>query len=90
MATLKLTHVNRELELDFVREFSVGGQLDNLSVDDRRERIRTAIYAQQLMHEPFRDSGIDYASAYERCYGQRLEKRRAARPEPKPENTDEF
>jgi hypothetical protein len=82
-----LTRVDPELELDFVREFSVRGQLENLSIDNRRERIRIAIYTQQLMHKPFRDSGIDYATAYERCYKQPLEMRRHPRPKPAPENT---
>jgi hypothetical protein len=85
-----LVRVDHDLELDFVREFSVGGQLENLSIDDRRERIRTAIYAQQLMHKSFRDSGIDYATAYQRCYGQPLEMRRHPRAKPKPENTDDL
>ena len=84
-----LVSVDHDLELDFVREFSVGGKLENLSIDDRRERIRTAIYAQQLMHKPFRDSGIDYATAYQRCYNQPLEMRRHPRPKPNPENTDD-
>jgi hypothetical protein len=36
----KLKQVDRELELDFIREFSAGGELlRGLSVDDRRERI---------------------------------------------------
>jgi hypothetical protein len=82
-----LVRVDHDLELDFVREFSVGGQLENLSIDDRRERIRTAIYAQQLMRKPFRDSGMDYATAYQRCYSQPLEMRRQPRPKP-PGNTD--
>jgi hypothetical protein len=85
-----LVRVDHDLELDFVREFSVGGQLGNLSIDDRRDRIRTAIYAQQLMHKPFRDSGIDYATAYQRCYSQPLEMRRHPRAKPKPENTDDL
>jgi hypothetical protein len=84
-----LVRVDPDLELDFVREFSVGGQLENLSIDDRRERIRVAIYTQQLMHKPFRDGGIDYATAYEHCYGQPLERRRDLRLKPKPENTDD-
>jgi hypothetical protein len=85
-----LVRVDPDLELDFVREFSVGGRLEHLSIDERRERIRTAIYAQQLMHKPFRDSGIDYATAYERCYGQPLERRRDPRPKLKTENTDDL
>ncbi len=85
-----LVCVDHELEIDFVREFSVGGQLENLSIDDRRERIRTTIYAQQLMHKPFRDSGFDYATAYQRCYNQPLEMRRHPRIKSKSENTDDL
>jgi hypothetical protein len=74
-----LTRVDADIELEFVREFSVGGRLQGLSTDDRREHIRVAIYAQQLMHKPFRDTGLTYLQAYEQCYGQPLEMRRAPR-----------
>jgi hypothetical protein len=75
-----LTHFDRELELDFIREFAVGGQLINSSsADSRRERIRVAIYGSKLLHEPFRDTGMDYAQAYQRCYGRPIEMRRTER-----------
>jgi hypothetical protein len=58
--TTCLMHLDRDLELDFIREFAVGGELlKGSSVDDRRERIRVAIYARNLLHQPFRDSGMD-------------------------------
>ena len=39
-----IKHIDRELELDFIREFATGGEsLKGLSVDNRRERIRVAI-----------------------------------------------
>jgi hypothetical protein len=80
--------VDRNLELDFIREFSVGGELlKGSSVDDRRERIRVAIYGHHLLHKPFRDSGMDYEQAYQRCYGRPIEMRRTVRHEPKPETT---
>jgi hypothetical protein len=57
--TTCLMHLDRDLELDFIREFAVGGELlKGSSVDDRRERIRVAIYARNLLHQPFRDSGM--------------------------------
>jgi hypothetical protein len=69
-------HVDPHLELDFIREFSVNGDLvKDLSADDRRERIRVLIYTKDLVHKPFRDSGLDYAQAYERCYGRPIEMR---------------
>ena len=35
-----LMHLDRDLELDFIREFATGGEsLKGLSVDGRRERI---------------------------------------------------
>jgi hypothetical protein len=81
-----LMHADRDLELDFIREFAVGGVLLNgSSVDDRRERIRVAIYGRNLLHEPFRDSGMDYGQAYHRCYGRPIEMRRTVRHEPKSE-----
>ena len=45
----KLEHVDGELELDFIREFSTGGELlKGLCEDNRREHIRVAIYTQKL------------------------------------------
>jgi len=79
-----LVQVNRELELDFIREFAVGGELFNgTNIEDRRERIRLAIYRQDLVHKPFRDSGSDYAQAYRNCYGRPIEMRRICRQEAK-------
>ncbi len=82
----KLTQVDRELELDFIREFSAGGELlRGLSVDDRRERIRVAIYTQKLPHMLFRDGPMTYAEAYAECFGRPLEMRRIVRHQPKSE-----
>ncbi len=70
---------DRDLELDFIREFAVGGDLKDSRSDDRRERIRLAIYGRNLLHEPFRDSGLDYGQAYQRCYGRPIEMRRTVK-----------
>jgi hypothetical protein len=78
--------VDRELELDFVREFATGGELlMELGVDGRRERIRVAIYTEKLAHMLFRDGPMTYADAYAECYGLPLEMRRTVRREPKAE-----
>jgi hypothetical protein len=85
----ELKHVDRELELDFIREFSTGGELlKGLSVDNRRERIRLAIYTQKLPHMLFRDGPMTYAEVYAECFGRPLEMRRAVRPQPKSEATE--
>jgi hypothetical protein len=77
-------HVDPDLELDFVREFSTGGELlQSLSVDSRREHIRVAIYTHKLVHALFRDGPMTYAEAYSECFGRPLEMRRTVRPEPK-------
>jgi len=72
---------DQDLDLQFIREFAVGGDLLGGSINDRRERIRVAIYRRNLLHVPFRDSGMDYGQAYERCYRQPIEMRRAVRDE---------
>ena len=60
-----LKAVDQDLELDFIREFSTGGELlKGLSVEIRRERIRVAIYTQKLPHLLFRDGPMTYAEAY--------------------------
>jgi hypothetical protein len=79
-----LRHVDRDLELDFIREFSTGGEsLQGLSADVRRERIRVAIYSHKLAHMLFRDGPMTYAEAYAECFGRPLEMRSAVRREPK-------
>ena len=84
-SAMPLTRIDRDLELDFIREFAVGGETLKCSSDDRRERIRVAIYRCNLLHEPFRDSGMDYGLAYQRCYGRPIEMRRTVRHGPKSE-----
>ena len=82
----KLTDLDRDLELDFIREFAAGGEsMKGRSADDRRERIRIAIFVQKLVHTPFRDGPMTYAEAYQQCYGRPLEMRRTVRHEPKSE-----
>jgi len=84
-----LMHLDPDLELDFIREFAVGGELSRGSnVDDRRERIRLAIYGSNLLREPFRDSGMNYGQAYQRCYGMPIEMRRAVRHRPETKQGD--
>jgi hypothetical protein len=77
-------HVDRVLEMDFIREFATGGELlMGLGVDVRRERIRVAIYTLKLVHLLFRDGPMTYAEAYAECFGRPLEMRSHVRPEPK-------
>jgi hypothetical protein len=79
-----LVYVDRDLELDFIREFTTGGELlKGLSVDARRERIRVAIYTHKLAHTLFRDGPMTYAEAYAECFGRPLEMRSTVRHEPK-------
>jgi hypothetical protein len=83
-----LKQVDRDLELDFIREFSTGGELlKGLSEDNRREHIRVAIYTQKLPHMLFRDGPMTYAEAYTECFGWPLERRSAARDQSKSEAT---
>ena len=81
-----LMHLDRDFELDFIREFAAGGELiEGLSADDRRERIRVAIFVHKLAQMLFRDGPMTYAEAYQRCYGRPIEMRRTARNEPESE-----
>jgi hypothetical protein len=75
-----LTYVDPDLELDFIREFAIGGELPiGLSADTRRERIRVAIYTHKLAHMLFRDGPGTYAETYAECFGQPLEMRSVKR-----------
>jgi hypothetical protein len=83
-----LKHVDRDLELDLIREFFTGGELlKGLGEDNRREHIRVGIYTQKLPHMLFRDGPMTYAEAYAECFGRPLERRSAAREQPKLEGT---
>ena len=80
----KLKPVDLDLELDFIREFTTGGELLlGMSVDRRREHIRVAIYTHKLVHTLFRDGPMTYAEAYAECFGRPLEMRSIARRESK-------
>ena len=69
-----------DLEMEFIREFAVGGMLHRgTTVRDRREHIRAAIYKGNLLHKPFRETGVSYAQVYERCFGARIEIRTGVR-----------
>jgi hypothetical protein len=74
-------YADADIELEFIREFSVAGNNIGtvLGSEDRRDRIRLAIYAAQLHDKPFRDAGMTYAAAYRQCYGRELEMRRRPR-----------
>lgn len=68
--------------MEFIREFAVGGELmrgKGLTAADRSERIRVAIYTHHLVNAPFRDTGMTYAQAFQRCYGRPIEMRRKPR-----------
>jgi hypothetical protein len=85
----KLKQVDRDLELDFIRQFSTGRELlIGLTDDNRRERIHVAIYTHKLPHTLFRDGPITYAEAYAECFGQPLEMRSVVRQQPKSEATE--
>jgi hypothetical protein len=78
-----LMGVDPDLELDFIREFATGGQImKDISAEDRRERIRVAIYVKKLAHMLFRDGPMTYAEAYANCFGRPIEMRRTVRTEP--------
>lgn len=72
---------DQDIELAFIREFSVlGNSIGSvLSSEDRRERIRIAIFANNLHDKIFRDTEMTYATAYRKCYGKALEMRRYPR-----------
>jgi hypothetical protein len=72
---------NADIEMSYIREFATGGVLlgSNLSSEDRRERIRTAILMSGKAHRPFFDSGLTYGQAYQRLYGRPLDMRKRPR-----------
>jgi hypothetical protein len=66
--------VREDFELACIREFSHSGlQLGaEVSRDERRERIRAAIFRENKAHLCWRDSELTYAQVYYQAYGQAL------------------
>jgi hypothetical protein len=73
-----------EIELSFVREFSVAGNSIGMTASrtERRERVRQAIYINDKANEKFHDPTMTYCEAFRRCYGERLDRRAATRTLP--------
>jgi hypothetical protein len=69
-----------DIEMSFIRTLSVHGLILSgaISAEDRRERIRLAIFTQRLEAAPF-DGTRNFAQAYEFCYDRPLDMRRAHR-----------
>ncbi|MGA2188845.1 MAG: hypothetical protein ABSH33_09955 [Steroidobacteraceae bacterium] len=72
-----------EFEFECVREFSHSGlQLGaNVSREERRERIRTAILREAKHDRRWRDTQFTYAAVYQHVYGRPLDERRAEEKE---------
>jgi hypothetical protein len=70
-----------DIEVAFIREFSVGGLQIGKSPHkaDRRERVRQAIYVSGYIATQFHDTPMTYAEAFRVCYGERLDRRAALR-----------
>jgi hypothetical protein len=71
-----------DMEMSFIRTLSVNGVILSgaFSDEERRERIRVAIYQQRLAVERYSDQ-LTFAQAYQRCYDRPLELRRVPRDE---------
>jgi hypothetical protein len=80
-----------DIELSFIREFSVAGNLIGMTAsrNERRERVRQAIYVSDKANERFHDPTMTYAQAFRLCYGERLDRRAATRALPDPDDTME-
>ena len=80
-----------DIELQFIREFSVGDNQigKSASRSERRERIRQAIYVNDRKDEAFHGHGISYAEAFRVAFGERLDRRAATRALPEPDEGDE-
>ena len=72
------------IEQDFIREFSCASNQIGKSQHkaDRRERVRQAIYVNGKMSHKFYGTTLTYAEAFQRCFGERLDRRAAARALP--------
>ncbi len=71
--------------MSFIRILSVGGLIlsgDGVRPEEKRERIRIAIFEQHLEHKPF-DASRSFGQAYQQCYRRPLDMRKLIR-EPAP------
>jgi hypothetical protein len=79
-----------DIELGLIRALSVGGLVlsGNLSAEDKRERIRVAIFQHKLKDQPF-DDCLTYGEAFGQCFGRPFEMGRMHRDETPRPNLDE-
>ncbi len=72
------------IELSFIREFSTGGNAIGKSQqkNERRERVRQAIYVNSKPGHKFDGTTWTYAEAFKEAYGERLDRRAATREPP--------
>jgi hypothetical protein len=91
-----------DIELTFIRSLACGGYVlsgDQMSAEDRAERIRVAIMKQQVNNLPFPiDPSITFAQAFQMAYHRSCELRRFERDQygrntgaktPEPPNDDD-
>jgi hypothetical protein len=66
-----------EFEIDCIREFAHSGTQigPNVSREERRERIRAAIFREGKQQARWRDTNRTYAAAYQQAYCQSLQAR---------------
>ncbi len=64
----------RDFELECIREFSHSGLHlgAGVSREDRRERIRAAIFREGKQNDRWRNTELSYAAAYRQAYHQPL------------------
>ncbi len=70
-----------DIELAFIRIFSVAGNKIGMSTSksERRERVRQALYLSGRANEPFMGEGINFGEAFRVAFGERLDRRAATR-----------
>lgn len=77
-----------DLELAFVRQFQLRDEdgalvrLVDVSIHEKHERVRVAIWRQKLTDKPFHCQAFTYAEAFRMWSGHSIEARTKPRPAP--------
>lgn len=85
-------YTKAEMEMGFVRMLSTGGNQIGKTQEgnERRERVRAALFRSSRQGERFLDTSMTCAEAFRECYGEAIDRRSVPRELPEDNDEDEL